>query len=48
MESLNQEQDKLVQIGTIKDKGQALAMGVSNASKGKQKANNSKQSGKRK
>ena len=42
MESLTQEKDKLDQMGTIKDKYQALAMGVSNASKGKHKAKNSK------
>ena len=35
MESLTQEQDKLVQMGTIKAKDQALAMGVSITSKGK-------------
>ena len=48
MESLTQEQDKLVQMGIIKDRDQALAMGVSNASKGKQKAKNLKQPKKRK
>ena len=49
MESLTQEKDKLVQIGTIKASiDEALYMGVSNASKGKQKAKNSKQSDKRK
>ena len=43
MESLTQEQDKLVQMGTIKaSKDQALAAGVSNASKGKKKAKDSK------
>ena len=35
-------------MGTIKAKDQALAMGVSNASKGKQKAKNSKVPEKRK
>ena len=44
MESLTQEKDKLVQMGTIKARDQALAMGVSNDSKGKQKAKNLKQS----
>ena len=49
MESLTQEQDKIVQMGTIKaSKGKALAMGVSNASKGKKKARYLKQSDKRK
>ena len=48
MESFTQEQDKLVQMGTIKAKGQTLAMGFSNASKGKQKENNSKHPEKRK
>ena len=42
MESLTQEQDKLVQMGTIKTKDQALAMGVSNSSKGNPKPKNSK------
>ena len=49
MESLNQEQDKLVQMGTIKtSKDQSLAAGVSNASKGKKKAKDSKQAEKKK
>ena len=48
MESLTQEQDKLVQMRTIKSKYKALAMGVLNASKGKQKEKNSKQLEKRK
>ena len=48
MESLTQEQDKLVQMGTIKAKYQSLAMGFSNASKGKHKANNLKLQEKRK
>ena len=42
MESLTQEQDKLVQMGTIKAKDQSLAMGFLNASKGNPKANNLK------
>ena len=42
MESLIQEQYNLVKMGTIKDKDQYLAMGVSKASKGKQKVKNSK------
>ena len=42
MESLTQEHDKLVQMGTIKAKDQALAMGVLNASKGNQKEKNLK------
>ena len=48
MESLTQEQDKLVQMCIIKVKDQYLAMGVLNASKGKQKAKNLKQPEKRK
>ena len=49
MESLTQEQDKIVHMGTIKaSKDQALAVGVSNASKGKQKENNSKEPQKKK
>ena len=49
MESLTEEQDKLVQMETIKEsKDKFLAMGVLNASKGKQKEKNSKQSKKRK
>ena len=44
MESLTQEQDKLVQMGTIKStKDQSLASGVSNQSKGKNKSKYSKQ-----
>ena len=44
MESLNKEQDKLVQIGTIKStKDQSLAAGVSNQSKGNDKSKDSKQ-----
>ena len=42
IESLTEEQENLVQMGIIKAKDQALAMGVSNSSKGKSKANNSK------
>ena len=42
MESLTRENDKLVQMGTIKDNAQSLAMGVSNASKGKSKEKNLK------
>ena len=38
MESLTQEKDKLVQMGTIKPtKDQALSAGVSNQSQGKKK-----------
>ena len=48
MESLTQEQYKIVQMGTIKAKGQALAMVLSNASKVKKKENNSKHPEKRK
>ena len=48
MESLTQEQDKLVQMSTIKTKDQALSMGVSNSSKGKPKSKNSKLPGKKK
>ena len=44
MESLTQEQDKLVQMGTIKStKDQSLVAGVSNQAKGKKKAKDSKQ-----
>ena len=42
MESLTQEQDKLVQMGSIKTKYQALAVGVSNSEKGKPKSKNLK------
>ena len=43
MESLTQEQDKLVQMGTIKSrKDQDLATGVSNPSKGKNKFKDSR------
>ena len=49
MESLTQEKDKLVQMGTIKStKDQALAAGVSNPTKGKKKARDSKQQEKKK
>ena len=49
MASLNQEKYKLVQIGTIKsNKDQALVVGVSNPSKGKKKATDSKQQNKKK
>ena len=40
MESLTQEQDKLVQMGSIKTKDQALAVGVLNSSKGNPKTKN--------
>ena len=44
MESLTQDQDKLVQIGTIKStKDQALVVGVSNQSKRKKKLKDFKQ-----
>ena len=42
MESLTQEKYKLVQMGTINDKDQALAMVVSNSSNEKSKENNLK------
>ena len=42
MESLTQEKDKLVQMGSIKTKDRALAVGVFNSSKGKLKSKNSK------
>ena len=42
MESLTQEQEKLVQMGTINTKDQALEVGVSNSSKGNPKSKNSK------
>ena len=42
MESLTQNQYKLVQMGTIKTKDQELAVGVSNSSKGKPKHKNLK------
>ena len=48
MESLTQDKEKIFQMGTIKSKDQALAMGVLNAYKGKHKARNLKQSEKRK
>ena len=48
MDSLTQEQYKLVQMGTIKSKDQSLVMGFSNASKGKYKEKNSKLSEKKK
>ena len=49
MESLTQEQDKLVQMCTIKStKDQALTAGVSNPAKGKKKARDSKQQEKKK
>ena len=48
MESLTQEQDKIVHMGTIKAKDQSLAMGVSNASKVKSKEKNSKLAEKKK
>ena len=44
MESLTQEQDKLVQLGTIKyTKDHALVVGVLNQSKGNNKSKDSKQ-----
>ena len=42
MESLTQEKDKIVQMGTMKTKDQALAVGVSNSAKGKPKSKNLK------
>ena len=42
MDSLTQDQEKQVQMDTIKAKDQFLAMGVSNATKGKSKEKNSK------
>ena len=42
MESLTQEQEKLVQMGTINTKDQALAVVVLNSSKGKPKSKNLK------
>ena len=49
MESLAQEQDKLVQMGTIKStKDQALAASVSNQGKGKKKPKDSKHQEKKK
>ena len=42
MESLTQEKDKIVQMGTIKTKDQALVVVVSNSSKGKPKSKNLK------
>ena len=49
MESLNQEQDKLVHMGTIKSsKDQYLVVGVLNPSKGKKKSKESKQQDKKK
>ena len=42
MESLTHEQDKLVQMGTIKTKDQALKVGVLNSSKGNPKSKNSR------
>ena len=42
MESLTQGQEKLVQMGTIKDKDQGLSMGFLNASRRRSKAKNSK------
>ena len=44
MDYLTQEQDKLVQMGTMKStKDQALSIGVSNQSKGKKKSKDSNQ-----
>ena len=42
MESLTQEQEKLVQMGSINTKDQALAVGVLNSAKEKPKSKNSK------
>ena len=42
MKSLTQEQDKIFQMGTIKTKDQALAVGVLNSSKGNPKPKNLK------
>ena len=42
MEELTQEKEKLVQMGSIKTKDKALAVGVSNSSKGKFMSKNSK------
>ena len=44
MESMTHEQDKLVQMGTIKStKDQALIVGVLNQAKGKKKSKHLKQ-----
>ena len=48
LDSLTQEHDKLVQMGSIKTKDQALAVEVSNSIKGKPKSKNSKLSDKKK
>ena len=48
MESLTQEQDKLVQMGSIKTKDKALSVGVSNLAKGKPNSKNWKLSDKKK
>ena len=49
MDSLNHEQEKLVQMGSIKStKDQALAAGFSNQGKGKKKPNDWKQQEKKK
>ena len=49
MESLTQEKDKLVKMGTIKTrKDQDFPAGFSNSSKGKQKSKSSKQPKKKK
>ena len=49
MESMTQEQDKLVQIGTIKySKDQSLSVGVLNPAKGKKKARDLKHEEKKK
>ena len=42
MESLTQEKEKLVQMGSIKTKDQALKVGVLNSSKGNPKSKNSR------
>ena len=48
MESLTQEKDKLVKMGSIKTKDKELAVGVSNSAKGKPKSKNLKLSDKKK
>ena len=48
MESLTQDQDKLVQMGSIKTKDQALVVGFLNLAKGNPKSKNLKLSNKKK
>ena len=48
MDSLTQEQDRLVQMDSIKPKYQALVAGVLNSAKGKPKSKNLKLSNKKK